>query len=505
LSSSAAELTQTPEEDFEFDVAAPPAEHPAAEIIAITTQDDFLLELGELIGGQAAVHPVESVAMALDYMSAARRAQILAIDTRDLADLPDAVGRAHARAPDIAILLFANAADVETLTDAFRASKVGAVLPIPIDPARTALVLAAALADSVARFSAPPLADALGQPNAAPLLTEPVARSPLYERIPREYRWALAAGLALLLLAIVPWFARRGPERAAPLARGEISVPAVQAPLAQGGVDELLEKARTAMAARRYTEPAGNCALTYYRSAQAADPANAEARDGLARVAAVLVNRFEDDLRQSQLDAASATLANFKSAAPRDARGSAFESRLTAAKARAELARREEQAQQKRAADAAAQSAREELAQKKAREHAAALAAAQAAQHEAEVARARQAEEAAAKAAALSAGAAQNSGAEHSVAPAQLNLTHYVMPHYPPVALARNLSGSVTVGYTVDEKGVTRDVRVLSAEPAGVFDHDALDAVRQWRYAPAKVDNAPVAVPTRTVIRFKPQ
>jgi len=79
---------------------------------------------------------------------------------------------------------------------------------------------------------------------------------------------------------------------------------------AVGLFDELLEKARTAMAERRYTEPAEDSALLYYRSAQAADTGSAEARDGLARVAAVLVSRFEENLRQSQFDSAGATLAS---------------------------------------------------------------------------------------------------------------------------------------------------------------------------------------------------
>ena len=56
----------------------------------------------------------------------------------------------------------------------------------------------------------------------------------------------------------------------------------------QGKVDELLEKARLAMHERRFTEPAGDNALLYYRSAAAADASNGEAHDGLQRVAGVL-------------------------------------------------------------------------------------------------------------------------------------------------------------------------------------------------------------------------
>jgi outer membrane biosynthesis protein TonB len=48
-------------------------------------------------------------------------------------------------------------------------------------------------------------------------------------------------------------------------------------------------------------------------------------------------------------------------------------------------------------------------------------------------------------------------------------------------------------------------VRVVSAEPAGVFNRDAVEAVKRWRYAPVIVADAAVAVPTRATLRFAPQ
>jgi protein TonB len=98
------------------------------------------------------------------------------------------------------------------------------------------------------------------------------------------------------------------------------------------------------------------------------------------------------------------------------------------------------------------------------------------------------------------------SAADHpSLAQAHLTLIHYVAPEYPAAARARNMGGTVIVAYTVDAQGATRYVRVVSAAPAEIFNHDAVDAVKRWRYAPAMVDNAAVAVPTRSTIRFTPQ
>ena len=62
---------------------------PQSMSIAITTRDDFLLELGEALGGQASVNPVESAAQALEQVSSARRPQILMVDSRDLDDVSE--------------------------------------------------------------------------------------------------------------------------------------------------------------------------------------------------------------------------------------------------------------------------------------------------------------------------------------------------------------------------------------------------------------------------------
>jgi TonB family protein len=108
------------------------------------------------------------------------------------------------------------------------------------------------------------------------------------------------------------------------------AAPATNLPV-QGKVDELLEKARLAMHERRFTEPAGDNALLYYRSAAAADAVNGEARDGLQRVAGVLAARFEEALSGGRIDEAVLTLANFKAASSADARLASFEQRLYSA------------------------------------------------------------------------------------------------------------------------------------------------------------------------------
>ncbi len=85
------------------------------------------------------------------------------------------------------------------------------------------------------------------------------------------------------------------------------------------------------MRERRYTEPVGDNALLYYRSAGAADTTNGEARDGLQRVAGVVASRFDEAMAAAKYDEASLALANLKVASPNDQRIGALELKLATA------------------------------------------------------------------------------------------------------------------------------------------------------------------------------
>src|SRR6185437_45885 len=96
--------------------------------------------------------------------------------------------------------------------------------------------------------------------------------------------------------------------------------PTADMSIIKGKVDDLLEKARLAMRERRYMEPVGENALVYYRSAAAADPTSGEAKDGLQRVASVAATRFEESMNSGKYEEASLDLANLKAAAANDQR-----------------------------------------------------------------------------------------------------------------------------------------------------------------------------------------
>jgi TonB family protein len=86
-----------------------------------------------------------------------------------------------------------------------------------------------------------------------------------------------------------------------------------------------------------------------------------------------------------------------------------------------------------------------------------------------------------------------------------LTRTRYVAPRFPDVARARGIDGWVDVQFTVAIDGTVGDLKVVGAEPAGIFEQAALDAVRHWRYLPVVHDGHAVSELTRVRLRFTVQ
>jgi len=681
--------------------AQPAASQPQVDVTAVTTRDEFLLELGQALGGQAGIRPVDSLDAAFESIGSRKRGQVLVLDAREVPEVRAAVDAAHARAPHAVVLVFATEALAKRVAAALRGSKVFAVLPTPLDMPKTQAVfgsvIEAALAARAAAHASAPSADlSIGafRPHPA-AAADADADADADDDVGGGKPLTLiltAAAVVLALAGGAAWFfmhsrgagqpAGAAATAALPTAReapaeGSTAalppVPTADLSIVQGKVDDLLEKARQAMRERRYTEPAGDNALLYYRSAAAADASNSEARDGLSRVAAVLAGRVEEALSAGRFDEAAQTLANFKAAAPADPRGAALDARLASAevskafadgnydrvgallhqaqqnhsvpadqlaKWRADLARRQEDAKVEHLAglaedrihdgqlsDPADDSAKAYLRQLEA--SAPANAATERVRRELTTAYLRKAHDAAVarnqadadrwlnEARAVGASAADISSLQSDVAgarakaaqiendrlgqqardalrdghltePAQESAAYYLgqlqasdpnnalvaqashdlaaklldrarsavqagrspdpdlsearrwgaspqdiltvqqlaapkaaaapdlaalaarlkatrttAPEYPQDALQHQISGSVIVAFTVDTNGTTRDVSVVESKPAGVFDKAALNAVRHWRYAPAIFNGAPIAVPTRALVRFE--
>ena len=550
--------------------SAPSAQSPAparaaVDVIAITTRDDFLLELGATLGGQASINPVESAAQALEQLQGAKRPQVVIIDGRDMSDMSGDVATIQSQAPQASIVACAAEGAEQDLSAALRGSGVFAVLSLPLDAAKTSAVFGGAAADAKARQAAPPALPLVPEVSSSAAFVQPApadipAASPVMpeahtSRGGRNFRLQIVfGGVALLILmaGLIAYFTKdKAPVPPAPstatvtaedaTAVAETALPAVETSLIKGKVDELLEKARLAMRERRYAEPSGDNALLYYRSAAATDASNAEALDGLNRIARLLGSRFEEALGAGQLDEAATALAQFKNALPEDPQVQLFQQRLTSTQVskaiaegnldraaalvraaqqsnllpaaqvsrwRSEISRLQEEARQKRAADTAAREAAAAAEQKKVRDARAAAAAE--AERQTQAAREKEREQQLkAEQAAQAVRAAESSGdaAEPRTPTAlqsSLKRKRYVAPEYPVDAQTRRIGGVVSVTFTVDTRGETRDIQIVKATPPGVFERAATAAVKRWRYEPPTLDGVPTEVPVRMQIRFAP-
>ncbi len=74
-------------------------------------------------------------------------------------------------------------------------------------------------------------------------------------------------------------------------------------------------------------------------------------------------------------------------------------------------------------------------------------------------------------------------------------------PAYPAIAQAARVQGVVIIEATLGLDGAVVDARVLRSVP--LLDDAALQAVRQWRYTPTRLDGQPVAVIMTVTVNFQ--
>lgn len=75
---------------------------------------------------------------------------------------------------------------------------------------------------------------------------------------------------------------------------------------------------------------------------------------------------------------------------------------------------------------------------------------------------------------------------------------------YPEEAKAKGIEGRVVVRYDVTADGSVVNAVVEAAEPPGMFDEAALNAVRSWRFRPRVDRGQVVAAPGRvSELRFR--
>lgn len=289
--------------------------------------------------------------------------------------------------------------------------------------------------------------------------------------------------------------------------------PAVSAEVQAMNVDQLRDAATNALRENRIYAPGGNNAMEYYlalRDKLPNDPGVTSALTDLmpytliAAEQSIAREEFTEAQRLSAIiekaDPKAPALPRLKQsiAAAQEAvaqRAQDTEARTKAAEENRvkEQQRLAQQAEQQRATEAAAA---QQLVQQQ-------EAARQEAERQAAARREAEQREAAARAAAAQTPAAPASAPASTAATSggsnQLRPISTPAPRYPPEALRAGTAGEVLVEFTVGTDGSVTSARVVRATPARVFDREAVNAAKRWKFQPV---SEPVT--TRRTIGFNP-
>jgi periplasmic protein TonB len=79
-------------------------------------------------------------------------------------------------------------------------------------------------------------------------------------------------------------------------------------------------------------------------------------------------------------------------------------------------------------------------------------------------------------------------------------LIYKVQPQYPAIARTMHLAGTVYLRAIIATDGTVRQLEVISGNP--ILANPALQAVRQWRYQPTRLNGEPVEVETLITVNF---
>lgn len=286
---------------------------------------------------------------------------------------------------------------------------------------------------------------------------------------------------------------------------------AVSAKVSALSVEQLREAARKAYVENRLYAPAEDNAVEYYLALREKAPADAVASSALTDLLPMTVIATEqsvgrEDFTEAQrlaalierADAQHPALARLKTsiaAAQEAVVKRAEQDKLTAedqAKKQAELEKQRLAQQQQQQQQAAQQLATQQAAERQAATQRAA---------DQRAAEQRAAEQRVSEQRTPTPAPAPERPAPAAAAatPSDLRAVSTPAPRYPPDALRAGTSGEVQVEFTVGTDGSVTAARVVRSNPARVFDREAVNAVRKWRFQPVA---APVT--TRRTIGFNP-
>jgi TonB family protein len=81
-----------------------------------------------------------------------------------------------------------------------------------------------------------------------------------------------------------------------------------------------------------------------------------------------------------------------------------------------------------------------------------------------------------------------------------LKMIKRISPKYPEIALKKKIQGEVILDATMDREGKAMEIKVVNGP--GELYHAAVDAVKQWRWKPVKIDGKVRPVKFTVVVNF---
>ena len=310
-----------------------------------------------------------------------------------------------------------------------------------------------------------------------------------------------------------------GGDTAAPAAATDSATSSSAAPAAVAAdlnLDELREKASAALRENRMYAPAGDNAIEYYLAVKEKAPDDPYVASALTDLLPYTLTAAELNITREDFEEANRLVSLIERvnaqapALPRLKQAVADGQALVARRSDSENERAKREAEQR----SAQQVEQQRLAQQQAAEAAAArqLATLQQAAREASAreqaqqaeqqtaAARREAEQKAAAEAARLAAARQSAATTTAASTPTLRAVSTPAPRYPADALRAGTAGEVLMEITVGTDGSVTNARVLRSQPARIFDREAMNAVRRWKYEP-------IAAPTtvRRTLAFSPQ
>jgi TonB family protein len=291
---------------------APAPSGAGAEILAVTEDDFFLLAVRRVVTLPNRVWHATSDAQAADMLMSTPCAVVL-LDIALVPQLEQVVTRLRQQLPELGFVIAGEPEDEAQVTDLIDNGDVQGF----VVKAHATTRLAKLLESGINRHFE--------------LKTETVA-------VAAKPAWKnpiALGGLAAVLLAIAggaTWYFTRGDSAAQPAA-GDADLAVTGTDSSQLATTEKLDtelaRAREAFEAGRYVDAKGAAAFDHYKAALAIDANNAEARDGVHRIAEVMLARAEASLLESKAREAAASIKVAKAVEPNHPRIAFLESQVT--------------------------------------------------------------------------------------------------------------------------------------------------------------------------------